>query len=134
MEDQNIKKILIAEDDEKLALTLSHLFTAQGYQIINANNAANAIRAAASETVGLLVLDLGLPGGGGLFVIETLRRIQKTSELPILVLTANIAMGIEEKARAMGANDFIRKSRNPQELLSRAKKLLGEEIPCRPIR
>lgn len=134
MEDQNIKKILIAEDDEKLVLTLSHLFTAQGYQIITANDAAHAIRSATSDAVALLVLDLGLPGGGGLFVIETLRRIEKTSELPILVLTANIAMGIEEKARAMGANDFIRKSCNAQELLSRAKKLLGKDVPCRPTR
>ncbi|MCX5681780.1 MAG: response regulator [Candidatus Omnitrophica bacterium] len=125
MENQTPKKILLAENDEKFALSLAALFSGQGYQTTIALDTTHAIRSAASEGVDLVVLDLGLPGGGGLFVIETLRRIPKTSGLPILVLTANIALGTEEKAKQMGANDFILKSRNSQELLARIKTLLA---------
>ena len=125
MENQKPKKILLGEDDEKLAISLTALFLSQGYQTVVAHDAAHAIRSATSEDVGVIVIDLGLPGGGGLFVIETLRRIPKTSEIPILVLTANIALGTEEKAKKMGANDFILKSRNSQELLSKIKTLLA---------
>lgn len=119
------KKILLAEDDEKLALSLTTLFSTQGFQVVVTHDAAHAIRSATSEDIGVIILDLGLPGGGGLFVIETLRRIPKTTEIPIIVLTANIALGTEEKAKKMGANDFLLKSRNSQELLSRVKKLLA---------
>jgi DNA-binding response OmpR family regulator len=125
LENQKPKKILLVEDDERFALSLVALFSAQGYQTIVAPDATRAIRTASGEEIHLLILDLGLPGGGGLFVIETLRRIPKTSEIPILVLTANIALGIEAKAKAMGANDFVLKSKNSQELLSRMKALLA---------
>jgi DNA-binding response OmpR family regulator len=119
------KKILLAEDDEKFALSLVALFSSQGYETIVVPDATRAIRSATSEKINLIILDLGLPGGGGLFVVETLRRIPKTSEIPILVLTANIALGIEKKAKSVGANDFILKSKNSQELLSRMKILLA---------
>jgi len=125
LENQTPKKILLAEDDQKLTSSLTALFSSQGYQTTIAFDATHAIRSAASEKIDLIILDLGLPDGGGLFVIETLRRIPKTSTIPILVLTANIAMGTEEKAKQMGANGFILKSRNSQELLSRIKTLLA---------
>jgi len=118
------KKILIVDDDQKFIRALTTFLVGNGYQVIIAYDATYATQYAAREDLALVMLDLGLPGGGGLFVIENLRRMPKTICLPILVSTANVNMNIEEKVREIGANDFIRKPYDLEQLLEKIKKLI----------
>lgn len=123
METQRSKKILLVDDDQKFLFALTTFLTGHGYQVLIAYDATFAIQHAAKEDVGLIVLDMGLPGGGGAFVLENLRRIPKTICVPIIVSTANITPNIEEKARGLGATDFIRKPYELEALLEKIKKL-----------
>lgn len=117
------RKILIVDDDQKFVRALTTFLVGNGYQVIIAYDATYATQYAAREDLALVMLDLGLPGGGGLFVIENLRRMPKTICLPILVSTANVNMDIEAKSREIGANDFIRKPYDLEQLLEKIKAL-----------
>jgi DNA-binding response OmpR family regulator len=57
--------------------------------------------------IDLVILDLGLPGGGGFFVLENAKRSYKTSDIPFVVLTAKIEEGLEKKAREKGATEYF---------------------------
>jgi len=123
-ENQRSKKILIVDDDQKFVMAVMTFLVGHGYQVLVAYDATFAIQYAAREDVSFVILDLGLPSGGGLFVIENLKRIPKTICLPLIVSSANVDPGMEEKARAMGANDFIRKPYDLELLLEKIKALL----------
>jgi len=61
------------------------------------------------ENVGIVVLDLGLPCGGGFFVLENLQKNRKRPQMRIIVSTANIVPGIEDTCKDAGADDFLLK-------------------------
>ena len=124
METQKSNKILIVDDDQKFIFALTTFLTGHGYQTLIAYDATFAVQHAAKKDIDLVVLDMGLPCGGGTFVLETLRRIPKTLCLPVIISTANIDPGIEEKARKLGANDFIRKPYELETLLEKIKTFL----------
>lgn len=124
MEDPKPKKILVVDDDQKFVMALMTFLVGNGYQVLVAYDATFAIQHAAREEVSLVILDLGLPSGGGLFVIENLKRIPKTICLPLIVSSANIDPTMEEKVRALGANDFFRKPYDLGKLLERIKALI----------
>jgi len=124
MENQKSKKILIVDDDQKFIRALTTFLVGHGYQVIIAYDATYATQYATREDLALVMLDLGLPGGGGLFVLENLRSIPKTICLPVLISTANVNVDIENKARELGASDFIRKPYDLEELLKKIKILV----------
>jgi len=124
MENQKSKKILIVDDDQKFIRALTTFLVGHGYQVIIAYDATYATQYATREDLPLVMLDLGLPGGGGLFVLENLRSIPKTICLPVLISTANVNVDIENKARELGASDFIRKPYDLEELLKKIKILV----------
>jgi len=117
-------KILIVDDDQKFIRALTTFLVGHGYQVIIAYDATYATQYATREDLALVMLDLGLPGGGGLFVLENLRRIPKTICLPILISSANVNTETEKKARELGANDFIHKPYDLEQLLGKIKTLI----------
>jgi len=123
MEDKKPNKILIVDDDPAFVAGLTTFLSGHGYEVAAAEDATNAMVRARDKDMLLLILDLWLPGGGGYFVLENLRRITKAAKLPIIVSTANISKGAKEKAIGMGANDFIAKPYDLEDLLSKIKLL-----------
>lgn len=120
------KKILIIEDLEELALSLATLFKSQGYQIFVAYDSVFGISLAHKQAPDLITLDLGLPAGGGFFVLENLKKSAATSNIPVLVLTARKEKELEEKALKMGAVAYLHKPFEPQELLEKIKEILSK--------
>ena len=57
--------------------------------------------------IDLVILDLGLPGGGGLSMLENMKKSFKTYDIPVVVLTAKIEAGLEEKAREKGVSEYF---------------------------
>lgn len=114
----NITKILLIEDDPKIANFMSLALTSKGYRISLAQSAYEGIRAYNEENPHIIILDLGLPDADGNVVISEVR---KTSGTPILIVSAR---GLEtDKINALdaGANDYITKPFSLGEFLARVR-------------
>src|SRR5579862_3204715 len=98
---------------------------AGGYEAAYASDAVTAMTVARKERPDLILLDLGLPGGGGLLVLERLRAIAELAATPVVVVTARTDAAGEVDARAAGAVDFIRKPIDEDELTAAIERALG---------
>jgi DNA-binding response OmpR family regulator len=111
------KKILIIEDDYDLsALMIRHLHSAD-YDVLSVGDAIQGIQFARKEIPNLVILDLMIPGGGGLNVLERLNQIPETQSIPIIVLTGVHDAEMKEKVLKAGAVEYLEKPYNAQELL-----------------
>jgi len=81
-----MKTILVADDDENIRLLLETELTAEGYQVILANNGVEALEKIKEETPDLVILDIKMPDMHGLEVLEAIRKENK--KLPIIICTA----------------------------------------------
>ena len=120
--------ILVVEDETSIASFVSAYLRNAGYGVRTASSAKTALVELASELPSLIVLDLNLPDGDG---VELCRRIRKSSEVPILMLTArdedvDKIIGLE-----VGADDYMTKPFNPRELVARVKSVLRRASPER---
>src|SRR5256885_10320652 len=84
-----MKKILIIEDDQKIAFALCVRLKAHGYATWTAGDAIAALNQARRHKPDLIVLDISLPGGNGLALAEHLRSLRETRETPIIFATAS---------------------------------------------
>ena len=98
-------KILIVDDDSQFA---GHLRSA-GYPSVTAVDAVQGFMFAQREQPALILLDLNMPAGGGLTLLERLIKSVRTQMIPILVLTARAEPEIEAQVRAQGAVGFLHK-------------------------
>ncbi|MBP1592963.1 MAG: response regulator transcription factor [Oscillospiraceae bacterium] len=114
-------KILIVEDEEKLArfteLELKH----EGYETEKAFDGRTGLEMAESGGFNLILLDIMLPGLNG---IEVLRRIRKTSDVPVILLTARDSVMDKVSGLDTGADDYITKPFDIEELLARIRAAL----------
>lgn len=124
MTEEKAKKILIIEDEQELVLSLVTLFKSQGYLTLAAYDGLYGISLAHKGDVDLIILDLGLPAGGGLYVLENLKKSVQTNLIPVLVLTARQEKELEEKAYQMGVEAYLHKPFDPKELLDKIKEIL----------
>jgi DNA-binding response OmpR family regulator len=120
--------ILVVEDETSIASFVSAYLRNAGYTVKTAASAQTALIQLAGETPALVILDLNLPDGDG---VELCRRIRKTSDVPILMLTArdediDKIIGLE-----VGADDYMTKPFNPRELVARVKSILRRAAPER---
>ena len=115
------RKILIVEDEEKIARFVELELVHEGYEVIKAFDGRTGLDLALSEHADLIVLDVMLPRLNGL---EVLRRIRKEGNtVPILLLTARDAVMDKVSGLDAGADDYITKPFNPLELVARVKLL-----------
>ena len=114
-------RVLLIEDDERIASFLRRGLTAQGHQVTLAETGDEGLELALDPDVELVVLDLTLPGLDGQQVLRALRLERRA--LPVLVLTARDTL--EDKVRALdsGADDYLTKPFALDELLARLRAL-----------
>ena len=120
-ENRNSYKILVADDDPNVHQSLNAYFRREGYQMISAYDGDQAVQYARLQRPDLVILDIMMPGMDGLMVC---REIRKSSNVPIIMLTAkgdefDKLLGLE-----MGADDYITKPFSPREVLARIKAVL----------
>ena len=113
-------RILVVEDDARLAATLERVLTAEGHQVELVGDGLDALRRAREHPFDLVVLDIMLPGLDGVGVC---RRLRATGQIPILLLTA--LGGTDERVRGLdaGADDYLVKPFAYEELLARVRAL-----------
>lgn len=113
--------ILVVEDEEKIARFLELELTHEGYEVAKATDGRGALDMAQGQAWDLILLDVMLPQLNGL---EVLRRIRKTSDVPVILLTARDAVMDKVSGLDAGANDYITKPFAIEELLARIRVIL----------
>jgi len=114
-------KILLVEDEQKIARFLELELTYEGYEVVMAADGRTGLEMALAGDVDLMVLDLMLPQLSG---IEVCRRIRQTSDLPIIMLTAKDDVCDKVNGLDIGADDYMTKPFAIEELLARLRNLL----------
>ena len=115
------QSILIIEDDRRIAAWMKVYFERAGFSAAVATDGQSGLAAARKLAPDLIILDLMLPRLGGIEVCKTLRR---ESAIPIIMLTAKEAHSDRIKGLDSGADDYIVKPFNPDEVVARAKAVL----------
>lgn len=114
-------RVLLVEDDDSLATAVARELGGAGLAVLRAVTGEEALRVVEREAVDLVLLDWGLPGIDGL---EVLRRLRRTSAVPVLMLTARDEEADRVLGLEVGADDYLVKPFAPRELLARARALL----------
>lgn len=123
------ERILVVDDDRQLTSFLERFLNKQGYQVSSVATATQMGLVMEHQEFDLIVLDIGLPDGDG---FEVTREIRKSSELPIVVLTARDEVFDRVIGLELGADDYITKPFEPRELLARIKSVLRRSRPSTP--
>jgi len=118
-------KILLVEDEEKLARFVELELTHEGYQVEKAFDGRTGLELAEKGGFDLLLLDIMLPGLNGLEVLRRLRR--EGSGVPVIMLTARDAVMDKVTGLDMGADDYVTKPFSIEELLARIRAALRKQ-------
>ncbi len=122
-------RLLLVEDDKALRLTLCATLKAEGYAVTEAGSVAAARQALAHQPQDLMILDLGLPDGDGLTLLQALRGAGDLT--PIIVLTARSDESAKVRALDLGADDYITKPFGTAEVLARLRSALRHGVQAR---
>ncbi len=121
-------RILIVEDDERVAAALEAFLARSGYATVRAADGAAALSELGADTE-VVLLDLGLPDVDG---IDLCRRIRARSEVPIVIVTARNQVTERIRGLRAGADDFVVKPYDVHELLARIEAVTRRSRPVRP--
>jgi two-component system response regulator CpxR len=118
-------RVLIIDDDVELCALLAARMSGEGFELEAVHDGPRGLERALSREHSLVVVDLMLPGMGGL---DVLRRVREQSPIPVLVLTArgedvDRILGLE-----IGADDYLPKPFNPRELIARIRAILRRTV------
>ncbi len=124
--DQTEARVLVVEDDTDIADVLRRSLRNEGYEVRTSADGVDALDVAAGFVPDLVVLDLGLPRMDG---IEVCRRLRLEGDVPILMLTAREETEDRVTGLDSGADDYLTKPFERQELLARIRALLRRRPP-----
>ena len=127
--------ILVIEDEKNILELLKYTLEQEGYQVLTAARGDLGLELARKNKLSLLILDLMLPEIDGLTLCKTLKNNEKTSALPIIMLTAKSQESDKVVGLELGADDYVTKPFSPRELMARVKAVLrrGREKPKNKI-
>ncbi|MEN3339404.1 MAG: two-component system, OmpR family, response regulator MtrA [Acidobacteriota bacterium] len=119
-------RIIYIEDDDLIADVVKDILTAAGHLIGVVNHGTLGADTVAFKKPDMAIVDLSLPGIGGLKVIEHLRRTSATYMMPILVLTGNRDPAAADEAMGVGANAVMTKPFTPEDLVAKVSEVLRQ--------
>ena len=116
-----VPKLLIADDDCKLAQMLGEYLRAESFTTCHAQNGNEALAYVDAESFDCIILDVMMPGLDG---FEVLSRLRRRSDVPVLMLTARGGDDDRVAGLELGADDYLAKPFNPRELVARIRAIL----------
>jgi CheY-like chemotaxis protein len=117
-------KILIVDDDHDIRELLSLRLQSEGYQTVFAADAMSAVSVTRQQEPDLILMDIGLPGGTGLTVMERLKNFPALAHIPVLAVSARDPVATKEAALAAGARGFLEKPIDYDALLGAVREAL----------
>ncbi|WP_019961312.1 response regulator [Woodsholea maritima] len=118
--------ILVVDDDDRIRTLLSRFLRERGYRVSAAPHAEKALATLRGIAFDLLILDVMMPGMDG---FDLTQEIRKTRDCPILLLTARGEPEDRIKGLALGADDYLAKPFEPEELILRVQAILRRALP-----
>lgn len=115
------ERILVVDDDLEIVKALDKLLTREEYEVVKAYNGVEAIEVLMNQSIHLILLDIMMPKLDGL---SATMRIREKKNIPIILLSAKSEDSDKILGLSMGADDYITKPFNPQELIARVKSQL----------
>ncbi len=127
-----MKHILVVEDEQHLAFGIKYNLEAEGYEVTTVGDGPSALKLFEEDgrAFDLVILDLMLPGMSGYAVCEALR--QKGNNLPVLMLSARTLVEDRIRGYDVGADQYLQKPFELEELLSMTRNLLARRSPASP--
>lgn len=123
--DAHKKKILIIEDDEHVSKVYEMKFTKEGYETVFVVSGEDAVEKVTAERPNLIILDLMIPKKDGFAILEEIKKNPSVSKIPVLVLSNLGGKADQDRAMALGANEYMVKvNYSMQEVIDRAKSYL----------
>jgi len=123
------KKVLIIEDEEIIQDLLQRRLSKEGYQVFSARDGEQGLRAMRSRQPDLILLDIVMPKKGGLEVMEEMQKDEMLRTIPIVIISNSGQPAELEKAKELGARDWLIKTEfDPKEVVAKVKKQFGESV------
>ncbi|MFH1728920.1 MAG: response regulator [Pseudomonadota bacterium] len=119
---EDIKKILLVDDDEDILFALSHRFKLDKFHVLTCSDATKTIMVVEEEKPHLIILDVMMPNISGLDLIKKLKRNDLTKKIPVIIYTAKPKM--RDVFILEGAEDLIAKPFEYDELLNKVNNLI----------
>jgi two-component system KDP operon response regulator KdpE len=119
-------RVLIVDDEPRILKFLGLKLKATGYDVITTDNGLEALAQVQAEEPDLLVLDVMMPGMDG---FETLKQVRTLSPVPVIILSAKESDSDKIKGLKLGADDYLAKPFNPDELVARIEAVRRRMIP-----
>ena len=113
--------ILVVDDDKEIVKAIAILLEKEGYRVLKAYNGMEALDCALDPTLRLIIIDVMMPQLDGLSAVM---KIREKRNLPIIVLSAKSEDSDKVLGLSMGADDYVTKPFNPQELVARVRSQL----------
>src|SRR5687768_15416712 len=129
-----MKKILVLEDDPKIATALAVRLEAAGYEVMTAPDGAQGLKIALEHRPDLVVMDIWMPIGLGFSVAQRLRDLG-FANIPLIFITASRLKGLREAAAQVGAVAYFEKPYDAEELLAAVHQALQPKgfVPSAPV-
>lgn len=120
-----MRRILIADDEHNIRHILDFSLHAEGFDVLAAQDGEEALALAASEVPDLIIMDVMMPGCGGIEACRRLKQNPRTRQIPVLLLTARSSREDREAGEAAGAAEYITKPFSPQKVIDLIQSILG---------
>ena len=118
-------KVLIADDEHNIRHILDFSLHAEGFDVVSADNGEDAFTLAVEIVPDLIILDVMMPGRGGIETCKLLKQDERTADIPVILLSAKSTREDRESGIAAGADKYITKPFSPQTVVDTVQSLLG---------
>ncbi|MCP3920566.1 MAG: response regulator [bacterium] len=119
-----MSKILIVDDDKKIALALAARLKANGFDVRTAHDGMFAVSFAVKEQPDLIIMDINMPAGSGIQAAERIQNIASTTGVPIIFITASKDPALRAAASEVGAAAILDKPFESEDLVSMIRSTL----------
>lgn len=120
-----MRRILIADDEHNIRHILDFSLHVEGFDVISAQDGEEALSLAVSESPDLVIMDVMMPGCGGIEACRRLKQDARTRQIPVILLTARASREDRQAGEAAGAAEYITKPFSPQKVIEVVQSILG---------
>lgn len=120
-----MKKILVIDDEKYLNRLVQFNLSDEGYKVVTVLDGRSGLEVLAEQDIGLVILDLAMPGMDGFEVLKEMKSDDRWKSIPVIILTAKIMEEVEREALALGASVFLTKPFSPDALIEIIRKELN---------